>query len=93
MIAFRRFLALWQLLPDGDPVATRSSRLLPVRCPDGMLAMLKIAVEEEEARGAALMAWWAGDGAAHVLARDGEALLLERGRWILARRDGSPGTG
>ena len=40
--------------------------------------MLKIAREEEERRGGALMAWWDGDGAAKVLARHGEALLLER---------------
>lgn len=77
-MVFQRSLALWRLVPDGAPITTRSSRLLPVRCPDGTLAMLKIAVEEEEARGAALMAWWAGDGAARVLARDGDALLLER---------------
>ena len=29
-------------------------------------------------RGGALMAWWDGDGAARVLARHGDALLLER---------------
>lgn len=40
--------------------------------------MLKIAREEEERRGAAVMAWWNGEGAARVLARHGEALLLER---------------
>ena len=40
--------------------------------------MLKIAREDEERRGGALMAWWNGDGAAKVLARHGEALLLER---------------
>jgi len=40
--------------------------------------MLKIAAEKEEARGAALMIWWAGDGAARVLIHDGNALLLER---------------
>jgi len=40
--------------------------------------MLKIATAEEEIRGAALMAWWAGDGAPRVLARKGPALLLER---------------
>jgi streptomycin 6-kinase len=77
-MVFERHIALWQLTPDGDPIATRSSRLLPVRCRDGMAAMLKIAVEEEEARGAALMIWWAGDGAARVLIHDGNALLLER---------------
>ena len=77
-MVFERHIALWQLTPDGDPIATRSSRLLPVRCRDGMTAMLKIAVNEEEARGAALMIWWAGDGAARVLAHDGNTLLLER---------------
>jgi streptomycin 6-kinase len=76
-MVFERHLALWQLTPDGDPIGTRGSRLLPVRRRDGSAAMLKIA-EEEEARGAALMVWWAGDGAARALAHDGEALLLER---------------
>ena len=77
-MVFERHIALWQLTPDGDPIATRSSRLLPVRCRDGIASMLKIAAEEEEARGATLMIWWAGDGAARVLAHDGNALLLKR---------------
>ena len=54
-----------------------SSRLLPVRR-DGMPAMLKIATEPEERRGAETMVWWAGEGAARVLAHDGDALLMER---------------
>jgi streptomycin 6-kinase len=85
-MAFDRYLTLWQLTPDGDPIATRSSRLLPVRCSDGAAAMLKIAIEEEERQGAALMLWWEGDGAARVLAQAGDALLLERalGRSSLA---------
>jgi len=33
-----RYLASWQLTPDGDFIATRSSRLLPVRCRDGTAA-------------------------------------------------------
>lgn len=70
-------LARWDLVPDGEVVMTPSSLLLPVRH-DGVPAMLKIAHEEEERRGGALMAWWAGDGAARVLARHGDALLLER---------------
>lgn len=70
-------LARWELEPDGEPVETRSSLLLPVRY-NGMPAMLKVAREEEERRGAAAMAWWHGEGAAKVLARHGEALLLER---------------
>jgi len=40
--------------------------------------MLKVSHEPEERFGAEVMAWWAGDGAAHVLAREGSALLLER---------------
>jgi streptomycin 6-kinase len=40
--------------------------------------MLKIAREAEERWGALLMAWWNGDGAARVLAHDGDALLMER---------------
>ena len=40
--------------------------------------MLKIATEAEEQRGSDLMIWWDGDGAARVLGRDGNALLLER---------------
>jgi streptomycin 6-kinase len=72
-----RYLRRWRLAPDGGPIATRSSDLMPVRRA-GMPAMLKIARSAEERRGARLMAWWQGDGAARVLARDGDALLLER---------------
>ena len=69
-------LARWDLVPDGEPIETPSSLLLAVRH-NGVPVMLKIAREEEERRGGALMAWWDGDGAAKVLARHGEALLLE----------------
>src|SRR4029079_7379203 len=70
-------LARWDLVPDGEPIKTPSSLLLAVRH-NGVPAMLKIAREDEERRGGALMAWWEGDGAAKVLARHGDALLLER---------------
>ncbi len=70
-------LARWNLVPDGDPIETPSSLLLAVRH-NGVQAMLKIAREDEERRGGALMAWWDGDGAAKVLAQHGPALLLER---------------
>jgi streptomycin 6-kinase len=39
--------------------------------------MLKIFHEEDERLGGVLMEWWDGVGAARVLARDYEALLLE----------------
>ena len=41
---FDDYLARWHLTPDGTPIITHSSRLLPVRR-DGVPAMLKIALE------------------------------------------------
>jgi streptomycin 6-kinase len=76
-MTFDDYLARWGLTPDGAPIATRSSDLLPVRRAR-VPAMLKIAREAEERRGGLLMSWWGGDGAARVLAQDGAALLLER---------------
>jgi streptomycin 6-kinase len=70
--------AHWRLEPDGEPfVTTFGSRLTPVR-QEGRPAMLKIAAHPEERDGAALMAWWDGDGAAKVLRHEGDALLMER---------------
>jgi len=70
--------AHWRLEPDGEAfVTTFGSRLTPVRH-EGRAAMLKIAAHPEERDGAAVMAWWDGDGAAKVLGRDGDALLMER---------------
>jgi streptomycin 6-kinase len=74
---FDRYLKRWNLARDGVPIVTYSSDLLPVR-QDGRPAMLKIARTVEERRGADLMIWWDGNGAARVLARDGDAVLLER---------------
>ncbi len=68
----------WRLVADGAPFRTRfGSSLAPV-LKDDAPAMLKIASGEEEARGAAVMAWWGGEGAARVLAHEGAAILLER---------------
>lgn len=74
---FDAYIARWQLTPDGAPIITPTSRLLPVRFEDKP-AMLKIALEAEEKHGAALLRWWDGNGAARVLAHAGDALLLER---------------
>ena len=74
---FDSYLSRWNLIPDGSPIVTRSGRLLPVRRRDEP-AMLKLATEEEERFGGVLMEWWDSDGAARVLARDDDALLLER---------------
>jgi streptomycin 6-kinase len=75
---FEYWLDRWGLTPDGEAFATAfGSHLMPVR-QAGAAAMLKIAFGAEERLGAALMEWWAGDGAARVLAHEDPALLLER---------------
>jgi streptomycin 6-kinase len=74
---FRHYIDRWRLMPEGDAVITRTSRLLPVRC-KGVAAMLKVAVDPEEELGNELMVWWDGQGVPLVLAREGKAILLER---------------
>lgn len=55
--------------------------------------MLKIADNDDERTGGAVMQWWNGEGAARVLARDDAAILLERaegaGSLALMARTGS----
>jgi streptomycin 6-kinase len=74
---FGAYLERWRLAPDGEPLATHSSSLLPV-IRDGRPAMLKVAREPEERWGAGLMVWWDGEGAVRVLEHDADALLMER---------------
>lgn len=74
---FVPYLEKWSIEPDGQPIVTRSSHLLPVRW-RGLPAMLKVAVDAEERRGHLSMRWWAGQGAAEVYAADGDALVMER---------------
>ena len=74
---FQDYLARWQLIPNGEPITTATSHLLPV-ISDNRPAMLKITRAPEEKLGGAVMSWWSGGGAAEVLAWDGDALLLER---------------
>jgi streptomycin 6-kinase len=76
-VMFSDYLERWQLTPDGDPIITPTSRLLPVRR-GGHPAMLKVAVHPEERRGNRLMTRWNGNGAARVLVHDGDAILMER---------------
>ncbi|MCA9877275.1 MAG: phosphotransferase, partial [Thermomicrobiales bacterium] len=71
------WLHRWQLTADGPAVETHTSLLLPAR-QAGQPVMLKVACVEEEARGAEILAWWGGEGAARVLALEGDALLMER---------------
>jgi streptomycin 6-kinase len=76
---FEPWLTRWGLIPDGVAFRTgyAGNWLLPVRR-GGAPAMLKLFKHPEDRRGAETMAWWAGEGAARVLAHDPEALLLER---------------
>jgi streptomycin 6-kinase len=73
---FARWIARWDLTPDGAQIVTHSSRLLPVRC-KGLPAMLKVAPGEEK-DGGIILQWWDGDGAARVYALEGDAVLMER---------------
>ncbi|WP_047295302.1 MULTISPECIES: aminoglycoside phosphotransferase family protein [Pseudomonas] len=74
---FEPWLQRWALVPDGEPIITPGSRLLPVNYGDAP-AMLKIALDTDEQYGNRLMVWWDGDGAAQVLAHHENGLLLER---------------
>ena len=74
---FEPYLTCWDLILDGAPIITHAAHLLPVLM-GGRPAMLKLSYEADERLGGVLMEWWDGDGAAQVLARDGDALLLER---------------
>ena len=74
---FATYIDRWSLVADGAPIERRSGSLIPVRY-RGEPAILKLAREDEERRGAAIMDWWGGNGAARMLARDGDAILLER---------------
>ncbi|WP_019584818.1 aminoglycoside phosphotransferase family protein [Deinococcus apachensis] len=76
---FGEYLRRWNLTPDGDPIHTHSSDLLPVKFA-GEPAMLKLPRGAEERFGGLLMLWWNGDGAARVLDHDEAtgALVLER---------------
>lgn len=62
---FEEYIVRWNLAPDGDPIITHSSRLLPVLY-KGIPAMLKVAMTAEERRGGLLMVWWHGEGAAQI---------------------------
>lgn len=74
---FRPWLDRWSLTPDGEAFASLGGKLMPV-IHRGAPAMLKLSQAPEEVAGGVLMEWWGGQGAALVLARDGEALLMER---------------
>lgn len=76
---FSSYLGRWGLIPDGAPIITHTSQILPVIIiKDGMKAMLKLTADPSEQTGGELMVWWDGKGAAKVLAHETGAILLER---------------
>ncbi len=78
---FNYYLDLWNLTPDGEPIHTWGSHLLPVRH-GGEAAMLKVTSQEEEKLGGVLMDWWDGHGAARLFAKADDAILLERAQGL-----------
>lgn len=74
---FQPYLEKWTLFPDGKPIITPSSHLLPVKY-QNTPCVLKVALIEEEQIGGEVMVWWNGQGAAKVLLHDDKALLMER---------------
>ncbi len=81
------WISRWRLELDGTPFRTATSTLAPARTGDGSAVMVKLSHHEEERRGSALLESWKGRGAARVLARDGDAVLIERatgGRSLIA---------
>lgn len=76
---FEPWLTHWRLVPDGEPIRTHASRLLPVR-QDGAPAMLKLPEVEDERLGYRPLQYWDGNGAARLLAHadEGAAMLIER---------------
>lgn len=76
---FALWLMRWGLAPDGAPIRTHGSRLLPVMR-GSEPAMLKLPDGEHERLGYLPLEYWAGNGAARLLARndDGSAMLIER---------------
>lgn len=74
---FDAHLRRWNLVPDGAPFRTATAQLLPVR-QGGAPAMLRLSVGADDGRAGSLLAWWNGEGAARLLARQDGALLLER---------------
>lgn len=74
---FAPWLARWGLSPDGVEIRSHAGRLLPVRRDDERL-MLKLSIEADEREAWRLLGWWNGDGAARLIAHEGDAILIER---------------
>ncbi len=69
-------IARWQLVLLAQPFSTHTSVLQKVLA-HGKPAFLKVALCEEECRGAAVLRWWNGEGAVQVWAHHKNVILLE----------------
>lgn len=76
--AAAEWLHRWHLSIDGAVFQTATSTLAPAQTATGEPVMLKLSHHEEERRGSALLAAWAGRGAPRVLEHEGDAMLMER---------------
>ncbi len=75
---FAPYMRLWNLAPDGVPIATQSSRLLPARR-EGTAVMLKVVKpSSDERNAAALLRHFDGHGAVRLYEAQANAVLLER---------------
>lgn len=77
----REFTARWHLVPDGELMSGHCSLVLPVRTPDGVAAVLKIGIPDEESEHEHIaLRRWGGHSCVRLLAADPHrrALLLER---------------
>lgn len=75
--ALQLALKRWELAEDGAAFQTATSVLQRVRLKEGPRAFVKVALCQEERRGAALLRWWNGEGAVRVLAQHEATVLLE----------------
>lgn len=77
----REFTARWNLTPDGELISGTCSLVLPVRSDDGVPAMLKVGLPDEESEHEHIaLRRWGGAGAVRLLAADPHhhVVLLER---------------
>ncbi len=74
---FAPWLHRWGLSRDGAAIRSLAGRLLPVRR-GGEPLMLKLSTEADECEAWRMLDWWGGDGAARLVAHEGDAILIER---------------
>ncbi|MGI5426729.1 aminoglycoside phosphotransferase family protein [Streptomyces sp. CA-179760] len=75
------FLDHWKLKPDGPLMHGVCALVLPVLCPDGAPAVLKLQILDEESEGEPVaLRVWNGDGAVRLIDHDEPTctMLLER---------------